>query len=370
MENLNMSKSYQEKPFILFSLFIYACLCSTLTYAHTVGVSQGKYQLSTTGKQTRIQAELFFARPELNNFLNVDTHTNAIFTETALDTLQTSIIDNLSIKADKQRCRGQLIDAAWVEADGIRLNAEFFCHQKISQVSVALNFLGDLSRGHRHVITSTVNSEKNIHTVVYLGKSTFKIKSTIDINQTSNNNTPSFFLFGLEHILTGYDHLLFLLALILMPISLKQVLFSITAFTLAHSITLGVSVLGFLVPSSGVIEPLIALSIAYVGIENFIIKNFNKRWILTFLFGLIHGFGFAGALHDISLSVDQLPWVLLNFNLGVETGQVLVILMAFPILMWLRKNAWFNSSGIAALNISLVVIGSYWFLDRVNVMIV
>jgi hypothetical protein len=155
-----------------------------------------------------------------------------------------------------------------------------------------------------------------------------------------------------------------------MPISLKQVLFSITAFTLAHSITLGISVLGFLVPNSNIIEPLIALSIAYVGIENFIIKKFNKRWILTFLFGLIHGFGFAGALHEISLSTDQLPWVLLNFNLGVEMGQVLVILMVFPILAWFRKSLWFNSSGIATLNMSLIVIGSYWFIDRSNFILI
>jgi hydrogenase/urease accessory protein HupE len=344
-------------------------LLSTTAYAHTVGVSQGKYQLVNSNKQTLIQTELFFARSELSTLLNLET----VLTEAELgkqhEIFQKSIIDALHINTEAERCNGKLKNATLVEADGIYLNAEFFCYKNTKQVSVKLDFLANLSHGHRHVITSTVDNEESTHNVAYLSKSTFKIESNTDITQHNDNN-KSFFTFGLEHILTGYDHLLFLFALILMPISLKQVLFSITAFTLAHSITLGISVLGFLVPNSNIIEPLIALSIAYVGIENFIIKKFNKRWILTFLFGLIHGFGFAGALHEISLSTDQLPWVLLNFNLGVEMGQVLVILMVFPILAWFRKSLWFNSSGIATLNMSLIVIGSYWFIDRSNFVLI
>ena len=116
------------------------------------------------------------------------------------------------------------------------------------------------------------------------------------------------------------------------------------------------------------IESLIALSIVYVGIENCFVSNFDKRWILTFVFGLIHGFGFAGALQDISLSRDQLPWMLLNFNLGVETGQVIVILLAFPLLILLRQKFWFNSPGIAILNVGLVLIGGYWFFDRASLL--
>lgn len=367
-----MFKFCQRKTLILFSLLLLMIntgLLSTPAYAHTVGVSQGKYQLINSHKQVLIQTELFFARPELSTFLNLETTLTEAELSKQHDILQKSIIDALHINTETKRCNGKLKNAALVEADGIRLNADFLCYKNTKQVSVELHFLANLSRGHRHVITSTVDNEESTHNVAYLGKSVFKIESNTDTPQHNNHN-ESFFAFGLEHILTGYDHLLFLFALILMPISLKQVLLSITAFTLAHSITLGISVLGFLVPNSGIIEPLIALSIAYVGIENFIIKNYNKRWILTFLFGLIHGFGFAGALHDISLSTDQLPWVLLNFNLGVETGQVLVILMAFPILAWLKKNLWFNSSGIAVLNISLIVIGSYWFIDRSNFILI
>lgn len=369
-----MFKFNREKPLILFSLLlIYIGLFNTTVHAHTIGVSQGKYQLVNSNEQVRIQTELFFARPELNTFLNLDTNSDAILTGAELSTkhpvLQKNIIDAMQINTGAERCSGTLKEATLVEEDGIRLNAEFLCSKDTSQISVELHFLTNLARGHRHVITSAVNDEEIIHNVAYIGKSTFKIEPDTDTNQL-NDNTQSFFTFGFEHILTGYDHLLFLFALILMPISLKQVLFSITAFTLAHSITLGISVLGILIPSSGVIEPLIALSIAYVGIENFILKSFNKRWILTFLFGLIHGFGFAGALHDISLSKEQLPWMLLNFNLGVEAGQVLVILMVFPLLVWMRKNVWFNSSGVSALNIGLVLIGSYWFIDRANLIIV
>ena len=376
-----MFKFRSDTPLTLFALLticIGGCLFNTTARAHTVGVSQGKYQLLNSSKQARVQTELYFARSELQSFINLDANADGALTGTEFSTghkyLQKVIIDALHVNTDTGRCAGKLNDVTLVEADGIRLSAEFLCPKTVNQASIELHFLANLARGHRHLIAAKVSNETSSHDVAYLGKSTFQLISYINTPNKNegldSGNAVSFFVFGFEHILSGYDHLLFLFGLILIAVSFRQVFFSVTAFTLAHSITLGLSVLGVWAPNSAFVEPLIALSIVYVGIENCIVNNFNKRWILTFVFGLIHGFGFAGALQDIALSGAQLPWVLLNFNLGVETGQFVVILLAFPLLIWLRRKLWFNSPGIAILNIGLVLIGTYWFLDRTSLLFV
>ena len=130
---------------------------------------------------------------------------------------------------------------------------------------------------------------------------------------------------GVEHILTGADHLVFLLGLILVGGSLRSLVGVVTAFTLAHSITLALAALSIFAPSPRLVEPAIALSIAYVGVENLFVNDASKRWRITFPFGLIHGFGFAGALREIALPRAQLPIALVSFNLGVELGQLGVL---------------------------------------------
>ena len=127
----------------------------------------------------------------------------------------------------------------------------------------------------------------------------------------------SFFLLGIEHILTGYDHLLFLLALILRGGNLWSLFKIITAFTIAHSITLALAALNIVMLPERLVEATIALSIAYVAAENlFMRKAVSHRWAVSFLFGLVHGFGFSNVLRELGLPKEGLLWSLLNFNLG------------------------------------------------------
>src|SRR5262249_51916160 len=131
---------------------------------------------------------------------------------------------------------------------------------------------------------------------------------------------------GVEHILLGFDHVLFVLALILSAGRVGSLLAIITAFTLAHSITLALSVLPIVTLPSRFVEPVIALSIAYVAAENILKKGaVSRRWAVSFLFGLVHGFGFAGALREVGLPADGLAAALVGFNLGVEIGQAAII---------------------------------------------
>jgi hydrogenase/urease accessory protein HupE len=171
---------------------------------------------------------------------------------------------------------------------------------------------------------------------------------------------------GIEHILSGYEHVVFLFGLVLLRARLKELLAVVTAFTVAHSITLAIAVLGIFTPSPRFVEPAIALSIAYVGIENFFVKDASKRWRITFPFGLIHGFGFAGALQEINLPHAQIPTALVTFNVGVEAGQLFAMSLVLPMVMLIRQKDWFEPQGVRVLSGAVALAGGIWFVMRIS----
>ncbi len=172
---------------------------------------------------------------------------------------------------------------------------------------------------------------------------------------------------GMRHILIGPDHLLFLLGLLLLGGTAKQLLFVVTAFTVAHSITLSLAVLNVLNPSPQIVEPIIALSIVYVGVDNLMARGGKdvRVWI-ALLFGLIHGFGFAGVLREMGLPSGALGWSLFSFNLGVEFGQLLVVVVVAGILAAIRSRSAVMGDRIAiAGSVMVIVAGTFWFVERV-----
>ncbi|HWA28081.1 MAG TPA: HupE/UreJ family protein [Lacunisphaera sp.] len=181
------------------------------------------------------------------------------------------------------------------------------------------------------------------------------------------NLFSSFLRLGVEHILTGYDHLLFLFGLLVACQSWRRMLVIITCFTLAHSITLTLAAFGLVAIPSRIVEPLIAASILFVGIENLLRHEEPPgRWLLTLAFGLIHGFGFAGALREagLGLSGAALGVPLFSFNLGVELGQLAVVAVVFPLLLWLRTRPAFVRFGPPALSVVVAAAGGWWLLQR------
>jgi hydrogenase/urease accessory protein HupE len=182
---------------------------------------------------------------------------------------------------------------------------------------------------------------------------------------------PSFAGFlklGVEHILTGYDHLLFLFALLIVTRNFMSALQVITCFTLAHSITLGVAAFDLVQVSSRIVEPLIAVTIIYVGVEN-IWKHGDPhgRWLLTFAFGLIHGFGFASVLREMGVGAQAggVAMPLLAFNLGVELGQIAVAAVLLPLIWKLRTKLVFVQRWGPACSVLVALAGAYWFFQRV-----
>ncbi len=169
---------------------------------------------------------------------------------------------------------------------------------------------------------------------------------------------------GIEHIWTGYDHIAFLLALIVIGLSWKEALKIITAFTVAHSITLLLAALQIVRLDSRFVESVIALSICYVAVENLFRRKANYRWLIAFSFGLVHGFGFASALQELIVGKSNLLLSVLSFNAGVEIGQLTIVSIMLPILYLLTKKFELRIITMAA-SAAIFIFGFTWLIERV-----
>ncbi len=172
---------------------------------------------------------------------------------------------------------------------------------------------------------------------------------------------------GIHHILIGPDHLLFLVGLLLLGGTIRQLAVVVTSFTIAHSITLSLAALNIVSPPARIIEPAIALSIVYVGADNLLVREGRdvRAWI-AFAFGFIHGFGFANVLREMDLPPRALGWSLFSFNVGVEIGQLMVVVVVASALAWLRGRSEAAGRQLAfAGSIVVIAAGAFWFIQRV-----
>ncbi len=172
---------------------------------------------------------------------------------------------------------------------------------------------------------------------------------------------------GYTHILPkGLDHILFVLGLFLLSVKVRPILVQVTTFTVAHSITLALTMYGLVSLPSRIVEPLIALSIAYVAIENLVTDQIKPwRIALVFAFGLLHGMGFAGVLSGLGLPRAEFLTALLSFNLGVEAGQLTVIAIAALCVFWYRHRAWYHQRVVVPASLAIAGVGIYWMVVRI-----
>jgi len=172
---------------------------------------------------------------------------------------------------------------------------------------------------------------------------------------------------GVHHILIGPDHLLFLVGLLLLGGSLRQLAVIVTGFTIAHSITLSLAALNIVSPSARLIEPAIALSIVYVGADNLLVRDGRDvRALIAFAFGFIHGFGFANVLREMDLPARALGWSLFSFNIGVEIGQLLVVVTVAAVFAAVRSRGEVASRQLTVVgSIIVMAAGAFWFVQRV-----
>ena len=177
----------------------------------------------------------------------------------------------------------------------------------------------------------------------------------------------TYVILGFEHILPlGLDHILFILGLFLLSREVKPLILQVSAFTVAHTLTLGMTMYGVISPPARIVEPLIALSICYIAVEN-ILTSELKPWrpVVIFGFGLLHGMGFAGVLGELGMPEDSFLNALISFNIGVELGQLFVIGVAYVCLRLLYAFPWYRPFVVEPASLAIAAIGAYWTVERV-----
>jgi len=212
------------------------------------------------------------------------------------------------------------------------------------------------------------NDQSELHTEIITKEG---LSSTFNINEDQSNifkTITDYIVIGFEHILPkGLDHILFVLALFLLSTKFKPLFFQVTYFTIAHSITLFLGVLNIVNISPNIVEPIIAISIAYVAFENLFTNKLNKaRPFVIFIFGLLHGLGFAGVLTEIGIPDNLFITSLVSFNVGVELGQIAVILIAYLFLaLPFGKQKWYGARITKPMSLVIACVGLYWFIERI-----
>src|SRR5262245_17137443 len=285
-------------------------------------------------------------------------------TEQDLRDFAAAIIHHLVITADDAACAGvpgQVRPSA-PGRDNIEVVLLYTCAVPVRNLSVRDGTAAVLGTDH-HTIADIqwLGGAKQVVFESDQREAHVAITSDAASEGGATHTLVSYFAIGIEHILLGFDHELFIVALILPGGSLLSLAAMVTAFTVAHSLTLALAVLNILTLPTQIVEPVIALSIAYVAFENLTGRPaLSRRWAVSFIFGLVHGFGFAGALAEVGLPASGLVSALVGFNLGVEAGQMLIVAVLLPLLIWLQRFAWeprlakISSTAIMALGLALL----------------
>lgn len=361
-------------------LLLALCLFHARTaLAHEVGLSRGQYAL----RSDVLDARLTFDGDELG--VTSDPvgagRGLALPSPEARAALHARIVDRIHVRDRRGlRCPGTLESVEPLERGGVSLRAAYRCAGPIDPSSVELELWSELAPGHRHLASAAGRAEQ----LLYRERPQLDLRPSGATGEAAAEtatepgaaaepgaaeSTPlsplAWVQLGVEHIIGGYDHLLFLLALLLVTPGLRTLAATVSVFTLAHSVTLALSTLDLFAPPPSLVECAIALSITYVGLENLTERAARPRYAIVFTFGLIHGFGFAGALAELGLPAARTPVPLLSFNLGVELGQLAVIAIAYPVVRALSRTPWFVPRGVTALSLCTALAGMFWFIERV-----
>jgi hydrogenase/urease accessory protein HupE len=310
-------------PFRRFIATVLFLLGAFPSFAHDPGLSSAKLAL----EYGTLHATLTFAPADIDSICNGEKPGLAQLNEIARQSLE--------IWFDAKKETPTQFSARVLANRDVEF-ALVFPAPAAANMRIRSSLLDRLAFGHRQYFSLISAYGATLSEKLLSGTShDIEIPLTAAANQMAPYSYPfsQFLGMGIRHILTGYDHLLFLFALLIGCRKFSSVIKVITAFTIAHSISLAVATLGWVEIPSRIVEPLIAASIVYVGVENLVRRqNVSHRVLLTFGFGLVHGFGFAGALREMGVGVDggAVAVPLLAFNSGVEIGQIMVALRDSP----------------------------------------
>ena len=231
-----------------------------------------------------------------------------------------------------------------------------------------LVFSWDKNLGSIILRVNSASNEALYSKLIEAGKKSDWFSTISKSEESLIDNIKSYTQLGFKHIIPkGLDHILFVLALFLLSSKLKPLILQISIFTLAHTITLFLGALNIIKISTIIVEPIIALSICFIAIENLFTENIKKmRPYIIFIFGLLHGLGFAGVLNEIGISDGQFISSLVSFNIGVELGQISIIILSYIFIALLfQKKSWYRNRVTRPLSLIIATVGFYWFIQRI-----
>jgi hydrogenase/urease accessory protein HupE len=358
-------------------LLLSTCLLSSTLYAHQNSRALGLLTLPTngeSGQEQRVATLSITVRyDDWNQAISLDSNNDDRITREELQPsagfFSQTILENVRAFNDGQPCPG-VVAAPDL---GIRHGrpyvisvVQFECMQPLQKFTLSYGLFKTLHPGHRLLTRILAEGKELSH--AFVTDPQRNAEYTLDVSGSSASlpgNLAEFVKLGLEHIITGYDHILFLIALVIMGGTLLELIKLATAFTLAHSITLAMAALQWVSLPSHIVEPVIALSIVLVAIENLVFHNRLARLRLTLalLFGLVHGFGFASALMTLDISRENIIVPLLGFNLGVEAGQLMFVALLYPLLRWLGDKA-YKVQVVRLASVTILAIGMWWLVER------
>ncbi len=349
----------------LIYIFAFVLTLACRATAHDVGLSTAEIQLQSGGVRVTVN----FAPRDMDTLASLDTDHDGRVSTNEFHAGQQNIHRVLTagcvVSHDNSRIEPASVGSKFDADDNIEAQLIFPMLKPGGEISFPV--LRELPAGHRMFVQMIGLTNETILGQVIAQDSAPVVLPANDQPHEAPHTFSGFLLLGVEHIGTGYDHLLFLFGLLLVTRTLKSALAVITSFTIAHSLTLAASTLNLVTLRPAITEPLIALSIVFVGVENLIRHGEPKhRWLLTFVFGLIHGFGFASVLRDLGVTGQSgvaLP--VFSFNLGVELGQLAIAALLLPILWKLRANETFHRRMVPGCSVLIVGAGGFWFWQRV-----
>ena len=362
---------------IKFFGFIVLLVQLHISFAHPPGLSSADLNITHEG----LNAKITFAIQDIEAFSPMDSDQDAEVTDAERDAakpnIATFVANEFIIRVDGHEIKANTPSAAAVNFDK-QNNATVelqFAGMPSTTLSIESKFLNKLPPDHKQYVTVTGLGNMALGKKMLTQKANLlevNLKESAEPTTTEAHSTSTFIDFlklGIEHILTGYDHLLFLFSLLVVTRNFLPAIKIITFFTIAHSITLALAGMNILDIPSRIIEPLIAASIVYVGLENIFRRDkvtTKQRCILTFCFGLVHGFGFAGVLREMGISSLETGILvpLFSFNLGVELGQITVASLVLPLIWWLHKKKNVDRYLVPTSSLLTCLAGGYWLLER------
>jgi hydrogenase/urease accessory protein HupE len=341
---------------ILF-LFLLSSFLPPSAFAHTNN-SEGFSNIEV--KKKSLEYNLKIDLEELGHALKKETDQKEIINHKIL---QEYINEKIKLYGDSELIEGSVkkTDIEMVKDRPFAVIDLFYkIDHKPEKLVVEYNmFLDDSDPSHANFATIKMDGKQQETILTYESRE-------IEIGEISfGQNVKQFVVLGLEHIFTGYDHILFVISLLFGAKTIRHILSLVTAFTIAHSITLALATFEIVLLPSRFVESAIALSIIYVALINIFNKDSKQQPWLAFCFGLIHGFGFAGILSEMRLDPAHMAASLLSFNIGIEIGQLIIVSIVFPVILWVKKLTFKPVKWvIPGTSAAILGFGLVWFIQR------